>query len=112
MTVFTHSKLVKGAKIFMVPTVSEKSSITQIRLRLHIPHYYQHQPVISQLISKYGLVINITGAMLGKSTDGNGYFDVELRGNVSQISLGMNYLESLNLRIIGKPNTDGDSWYC
>lgn len=89
-----------------------QSSITKIRLRLHIPRHYQHEPLISRLIAIHGLVVNITGAMLGKHTNGDGRFDLEIRGTIPQIGRGLAYLESLNLKIIGKPNADGDGWSC
>ncbi len=96
----------------LVSSVSNKSQVTQIRLRIYIPKCYLQAPVISQLISAYGLVVNITKAMLQPNTDEEGCFDIELRGTVPQISNGLAYLESLNLRIVGKPNADGDSWFC
>jgi L-aspartate semialdehyde sulfurtransferase ferredoxin len=89
-----------------------KNTTTKIRLRLQIPQRYQQEPVISRLIATYGLVVNITGAMLGKHTDGEGRFDIEIDGTIAQIWRGLAYLESLNLKIFGKPNSDGDSWYC
>ena len=99
-------------KLSLVSSVYTKSQITQIRLRIYIPKCYQQAPVISQLISAYGLVVNITKAMLQPKTDQEAYFDIELRGTVPQISNGLAYLESLNLRIVGKPNADGDGWFC
>lgn len=88
------------------------SSVTQIRLRVHIPPYYQQEPVIYRLIYNYALVVNITGAMLEKNTAEQGYFDLELRGTPQQISKGLSYLESLNIKIVGKPNAEGDGWHC
>lgn len=100
------------SRLSLVSSVYAKSQVTQIRLRVHIPKYYLQVPVISQLISAYGLVVNITKALLQPNTDKEGYFDIELRGTVPQISRGLAYLESLNLRIVGKPNADGDGWFC
>ncbi len=99
-------------KLSLVPSSYKKSLVTQIRLRVYIPKLYLQEPVISHLISTHRLVVNITGAMLGAKTDGDGCFDIELRGTVAQISSGLAYLASLNLRIVGKANVDGDSWYC
>ncbi|MBG1259414.1 NIL domain-containing protein [Nostoc commune] len=99
-------------RLSLVSSVDKKSQITQIRLRIYIPKCYLQVPVISQLISAYGLVVNITKAMLQPNTDKEGYFDIELRGTEPQISRGLDYLESLNLRIVGKPNADGDGWLC
>ncbi|MEH1844416.1 MAG: NIL domain-containing protein [Nostoc sp.] len=79
---------------------------------MHVPKCYLQTPVISQLISAYGLVVNITKAMLQPNTDAEGCFDIELRATLPQICSGLAYLESLNLRIVGKSNADGDSWFC
>ncbi len=112
MKTLSINKINEKTRLSVVSSAFQKNNITKIRLHLHIPKFYQHQPVISQLISKHNVVVNITGASLGKNTGGEGYFDVELRGTISQISLALAYLESLNIKIIGKPNADGDSWYC
>ena len=111
MAALNHQKTNSQNRLSLVSSVSEKSQVTQIRLRIHIPISYLQAPVISQLISTYGLVVNITKAMLQPNTDQEGCFDIELRGTVPQISRGLAYLESLNLRIVGKPNADGDSWF-
>ena len=111
MTGLNKHQLTVRTKLSPVSPVFQKSSVTQVRLRLHIPQCYQREPVISQLISAHGLVVNITKAMLGENTGGHGCFDLELQGTPSQISSGLTYLESLNLTIKGKPNADGDGWY-
>jgi len=83
--------------------------MTQVRLRLHIPSHYQREPIISQLVAHYGLVVNIAGASLGKDCS-PGWFDLELRGSPQTISQGLKYLRSLQLEVMGKPNSAGDSW--
>ncbi|MCP6762396.1 MAG: NIL domain-containing protein [Fischerella sp. CENA71] len=112
MRTLNHHQNVKESKLSFLSKISKYNSTTQIRLRLYIPQCYQHKPIISQLISNYGLVVNITGASLEKNADNEGCFDVQIKGDTSQISSGLSYLASLNLKIIGKPNADGDSWYC
>ncbi|HYW19127.1 MAG TPA: NIL domain-containing protein [Nodularia sp. (in: cyanobacteria)] len=96
----------------MVLFVGKSSSMAQLRVRLHIPQFYLQEPIISQMISRYQLTVNITGAELDKNTNKQGCFDLELQGCMSHISNCLNYLESLNLKIVGKLNTDGDSWHC
>jgi L-aspartate semialdehyde sulfurtransferase ferredoxin len=86
------------------------SDTTQIRLQLHIPSFYYQEPIISRLISDYGLLVNITGARLG-ATHHQGRFDLELRGTPQQLHKGLNYLQSLNIKIVGKSNAEGDSWH-
>ncbi|MBD2501224.1 NIL domain-containing protein [Anabaena azotica] len=98
-------------KFSLVPSVHEKNQITQIRVRIHIPKNYLKEPVISQLISMYGLVVNITQALLGENTGGEGYFDLTLQGTIKQISSGLAYLEALDIKIEGKANVEGDSWH-
>ncbi|MEH1868865.1 MAG: NIL domain-containing protein [Nostoc sp.] len=112
MTALNKRQTNSQTSLSLVSSVSNKSQVTQIRLRIYIPKCYLQAPVISQLISAYGLVVNITKAMLQPNTDEQGCFDIELRGTVPQISNGLAYLESLNLRIVGKPNADSDSWFC
>lgn len=91
--------------------MAEQTTVTQVRLQLHIPACYRQEPIISQLIAQYGLVVNITGAVLGDNTAGQGCFDLELRGTPQQISRGLENLRSLNVRLIGKPNPGGDCWH-
>jgi L-aspartate semialdehyde sulfurtransferase ferredoxin len=111
MSALINDRLTALTRLTLVSSNPE-SSASKIRLRVYIPPYYQQKPVISQLISDYGLVVNITGAMLGENTAGKGSFDLELRGTPQQIANGLAYLESLTIKIVGKPNAEGDSWHC
>jgi L-aspartate semialdehyde sulfurtransferase ferredoxin len=114
MTAFNNSEISMTNKLALTPPALEKigkNNITQIRLRLYIPPHYHQEPVISRLISEYDLRINITGAMLGENTNWQGCFDLEICGNLPQISRCLAYLESLNMKIKGKPNACGDSWH-
>ncbi|MBE9181338.1 NIL domain-containing protein [Oculatella sp. LEGE 06141] len=88
------------------------SSVTHLRLRVYLPQQCQHQPILSQLIATSGLRVNITEAMLGRNLDTSGYFDLEWTGTIRQIHNGLEYLKALNLTVKGKPNVDGDGWYC
>ena len=97
------------AKLGLISSVSDKSNATQIRIRIYIPQRYQQEPIISRLTSEYGLIVNITEAML-LPDNAQGKFDLELKGTLSQICSGLTYLEKLQLKILGKPNAYGDSW--
>lgn len=55
-------------------------------------------------------MVNITGAMLTPNSNAQGKFDLELRGTLNQIHSGLAYMEALQLKILGKPNTHGDGW--
>lgn len=108
MTVQNNRHAVES-KLGLVSSVSNESNVTQIRLRIYIPQRYQQEPIISRLTSEYGLIVNITEAVLLPDCDW-GKFDLELRGTPSQICSGLTYLEELQLKLLGKPNTYGDGW--
>jgi NIL domain len=69
------------------------------RIRLRIPKDYHQEPVISNLVSNNGLVVNIRAAILGGNAIGDGWFDLELQGTNAQIENGLAYLSSLDLEI-------------
>ncbi len=94
-----------------VPSPVRGSGLTRIRLRVLIPQQRHQQPVISHLVSACGLSVNISQALL-KRNDRPGQFDLELTGTIGQLQAGLAYLASLDLVIQGKPNPDGDGWYC
>ncbi|MFM7577014.1 MAG: NIL domain-containing protein [Microcystaceae cyanobacterium] len=51
------------------------------------------------------------GANLIENDHQFGHLDIEVFGYPHQIQQALDYLISLNLTVISKPNTDGDSWY-
>ncbi|MDF5710316.1 MAG: NIL domain-containing protein [Nostoc sp. S4] len=69
------------------------------RIRVRIPKNYHQEPVISRLISDYGLIVNITAAILGANAIGDGWFDLELKGTQAQIHSGLTYLHDLELEV-------------
>lgn len=87
----------------------QTGSSTQMRLKVVISQKYQNEPVISRLILDYGLIVNITGANLVKDSS-EGWFDLELRGNIQQLQKALAYFQQLEFKISGKANPDGDGW--
>lgn len=73
--------------------------LTALRIRIRIPKRYQQEPVISNLISQYGLTVNIAAALLGANAREDGWFDLHLQGSVSQIQSALLYLNDLDLEI-------------
>ncbi|MBD2360591.1 NIL domain-containing protein [Anabaena minutissima FACHB-250] len=73
--------------------------LTPIDSRIRIPHHYQRQPLISRLVSRYGVTVNITAAML-TSTENYGWFDLQLQGNSEHICDGLLYLQNLGVDLI------------
>ena len=94
-----------------LPKMPRRTHVTQVRVQIRIPSRYRQEPIISRLIVEKGLVVNITGAALGETTGSEGLFDLELRGTPEQIRQGLLYLRSLEIKLIGKPNAEGDSWH-
>ncbi len=82
---------------------------TPVRIRVKIPKQYHREPVISRLVSDYGLTVNIKAAILGANTPGDGWFDLELHGSSEQIHSGLAYVQELGLEIwFDSPAESGD----
>lgn len=81
--------------------------IAQKRIRIQISKHYHQEPVISYLVSRYRLTVNITAALLGANANGDGWFDLELQGNYDNIQDGLTYLSELDLKIWRETDTDG-----
>jgi hypothetical protein len=56
------------------------NQLTHKRIRIRIPRDYHQEPVISRLVSDFGLTVNIAAAILGANAVGDGWFDLELQG--------------------------------
>jgi ABC-type methionine transport system ATPase subunit len=83
---------------------------TQRRIRIRIPKEYNDEPVISRLVSHYGVTVNITAALLGANARDDGWFDLELRGTIPQIDSALIYLNEMDLEIWGESSTQEDGW--
>lgn len=83
---------------------------TQRRIRIRIPKEYNDEPVISRLVSHYGLTVNITAALLGANARDDGWFDLELRGTIPQIDSALIYLNEMDLEIWRESDTQEDGW--
>ncbi len=91
----------------MQPLADEDTRSTQKRIRIRIPKHYHQEPVISRLISDYSLTVTITAAILGANANGDGWFDLSLRGSNAQIENAMTYLTELDLEVWNDAETDG-----
>ncbi|MEG4029409.1 MULTISPECIES: NIL domain-containing protein [unclassified Microcoleus] len=84
---------------------------TQTRIRIRIPKEYHQEPVISHLISEYGLTVNFNAALLGVKTLDDGWFDLELNGTSKQIETALIYLNDLDVEIWSNSNhPDEETW--
>jgi ABC-type methionine transport system ATPase subunit len=91
-----------------VSAMVSDNQLTHKRIRLRIPKDYHQEPVISRLVSNYGLTVNITAAILGSNGIGDGWFDLDLQGTSAQIESALTYINDLNLEIWH--DVDTGSW--
>ncbi len=75
-----------------------------------IPHYYYPQPIISQLISRYKLTVNIAAAILATNTGEDGWFNLEIQGSSLQVEAALAYLQTMNVEIeqLNLKNMEGE----
>jgi hypothetical protein len=89
---------------------SERNRPTQIRIKIRIPKNYHQEPVIYKLVSYYNLEINLFAAILGKSGQEDGWFDLQLKGNSQQIDSALIYLSELDIEIWYEQDPEPDRW--
>lgn len=73
------------------------SVVSQVCIR--IPQFYYHQPILSRLISCYGLTVNITAAFLDADTKKDGWFNLEIQGGEQDVKAGIEYLQALSIEV-------------
>ncbi|AFY72405.1 ABC-type metal ion transport system, ATPase component [Synechococcus sp. PCC 7502] len=90
--------------------IQDKRTTTAF-ITLKIAGDYHQEPVISRLISEFGLTVNITAAILGENTKDDGWFKLDLQGTQEQIHNALIYLNDLGLEIWdGKNNNIDEGW--
>ncbi|BAY48255.1 hypothetical protein SAMD00079811_58760 [Scytonema sp. HK-05] len=67
---------------------------------IKVPQHYHRQPIVSRLISRYDLTINIAAALLEAHTEDDGWFNLEIHGISQQVEAGLAYLQELNIEIL------------
>ncbi|MDX1976677.1 MAG: rhodanese-like domain-containing protein [Pseudanabaenaceae cyanobacterium bins.68] len=90
-------------------TNSQDQREARASITLRIAEEYRQEPVISRLVSEYGLTINISAAILGENTNSDGWFKLDLVGSQAQIQSALVYLNDLGLEIWSKENHD-EGW--
>ncbi len=83
---------------------------THARIKIHIPKELHEEPVISRLVSHYGVTVNIAAALLGANIRDDGWFELDLRGKAEQIQSALTYLNELDLEIWGQSREEEDGW--
>lgn len=73
--------------------------LVQTRIRIRIPQKYHSEPILSRLVSQYGLTVNFAAAMLGANARDDGWFDLDVKGTRSQLDSASIYLNDLDLEV-------------
>jgi hypothetical protein len=60
-------------------------SLIQTQVKVRIPKARHPDPVLSNLINRYGLKVNILGALLGGNGQEDGWFDLAIEGPAATI---------------------------
>uniref|UniRef100_B8HKU9 NIL domain-containing protein n=1 Tax=Cyanothece sp. (strain PCC 7425 / ATCC 29141) TaxID=395961 RepID=B8HKU9_CYAP4 len=71
--------------------------------RLWIPATYSRQPLLSRLVSRFGLVVNILAALL-EGRNHQGCFDLSLQGSPDRLQAGLDYLRALDVEVLALKN--------
>ncbi|MBE9197034.1 NIL domain-containing protein [Synechocystis sp. LEGE 06083] len=91
---------------FSSPSVNGSDRLTEITLYLTIPESYRQEPLITQLVSRYQLQVNILAATLG-TNGGQGQFKLTLIGQSEAINDALTYLEELQVSTVLDQDLDG-----
>lgn len=88
---------------------TKNNNTARLKLQLRILKRYQRKPIISELVSNFGLTVNITGALVHDGTYHDGLFELEIWGQVRQIHSSLLYLEKLGLSVLINASPESDS---
>ncbi|MEI1375872.1 NIL domain-containing protein [Nostoc sp. UHCC 0926] len=83
---------------------------TQTRIQIPIPKDLHEKPVISRLVSHYGVTIIIADAQVSTNVPQHSCFHLQLRGTVSQIESALTYLNELDLEVLHQSSPEEDGW--
>lgn len=90
----------------VVPTNLDRRQVRS-RVRIRVPSTYRPEPVLSTVISRFGLTVNVLAALLGSNRDSDGWFDLELNGTADRIQNAMLYFNELDLEVWSDAELDG-----
>jgi ABC-type methionine transport system ATPase subunit len=80
------------------------------RIQIQIPPQYAQKPVISVLITRYEVEVNILSALLATNSRESGWFDLELHGIPARIQDALTYLSGLQIEILTDDAATQKSW--
>ncbi|MFH7244545.1 MAG: NIL domain-containing protein [Spirulina sp.] len=79
----------------------DPNSLVQTQVKIRIPKDRYPDPVISNLIHRHGLKVNIVGALLGTNGQEDGWFDLALEGRAA----------TLHEALLDLVELDADLWF-
>lgn len=94
---------------FGQPTEIGNYNTIRLKLKLGILKRYQRKPIISELVSNFGLTVNIVSALLSDNTCDDGLFDLEIWGELQQVYSSLMYLEKLGLSLLIDASSEFDN---
>ncbi|MEH2335484.1 NIL domain-containing protein [Nostoc sp.] len=83
---------------------------TQTCIQIRIPKDLHEEPVISRLVSHYGVTIIIADAQVSTNVPQHSCFHLQLRGTVSQIESALTYLDELDLEVLHQSSPEENGW--
>ena len=90
---------------------AKPESSTRFRIQIYVPQAYRPEAIASHLLLAHQLGVKVTGVKWDNRVLQR-QIDLELVGTIAQIHSGLDYLGSCHFILKGKPNPDGDGWYC
>jgi len=82
----------------------------RLRVRLRIPAEYRQDPILSIVITQYGLTVNILAAQLSNQASDGGWFDLEVQGPSNQINNGILHLNDLGIEMWRESDSLHEGW--
>jgi ABC-type methionine transport system ATPase subunit len=89
--------------------LKDPESLVQAHVKVRIPKNRHSDPVISNLVNRYGLKVNILGALLGTNGQEDGWFDLQLNGKAATLHEALLDLVELDADLWF--DTEGDDGY-
>ena len=84
-------------------------SLVQTQVKIRIPKDRHPDPVLSNLINRYGLKVNILGALLGTNGQEDGWFDLAIEGRAATLHEAL--LDLIEIEADLWFNTDADDGF-
>jgi ABC-type methionine transport system ATPase subunit len=89
---------------------SPSESPIEARITVRIPKEYQSAPVISELVSRYGIKVTIYAAQLAGTGQEDGWFKLGLLGHDFQIRNALDYLQDRQIEYWHVEQADSEDW--